>query len=67
MRENQMIGNCEHSGFHSGVGKLSRDFQSIRFVVVCDECGTEMREVHAQEYVPNHDPSGNAHRGRRAA
>jgi hypothetical protein len=63
-----MSGNCDHSGFHSGVGKLSRDFQSIRFVVVCDDCGTEMRDVHVQEYVPNHDPSGSdARRGRRAA
>ena len=34
-----MSGNCDHSGFHSGVGKLSRDFQSIRFVLVCDGCG----------------------------
>lgn len=63
-----MSGNCDHSGFHSGVGKLSRDFRSIRFVVVCDVCGTELREVHVQEYVPRNDPSGNdLPRGRRAA
>ena len=63
-----MIGNCDHNGFHSGVGKLSRDFQSIRFVLVCDACGQETREVHVQEYAPSHDPSGNeARRGRRAA
>ena len=62
-----MSGNCDHSGFHSGVGKLSRDFQSLRFVVVCDDCGTEMREVYVQEYVPNHDPSGNGRQNSRAA
>lgn len=54
-----MSGNCDHSGFHSGVGRLSRDFQSIRFVLVCDVCGEETREVHVQEYAPDHDPSGN--------
>jgi len=62
-----MIGNCDHNGFHSGVGKLSRDFQSIRFVLVCDACGQETREVHVQEYSPSHDPSGNETRGRRRA
>jgi hypothetical protein len=54
-----MSGNCDHSGFHSGVGKLSRDFESIRFVLVCDGCGTEMREVHVEQYVPDYDPAGN--------
>jgi hypothetical protein len=54
-----MSGNCNHGGFHSGVGKLSRDFRSIRFVLICDVCGEETREVHVQEYAPSHDPSGN--------
>ena len=62
-----MTGNCDHSGFHSGVGKLSRDFQSIRFVLVCDTCGEETREVYVQEYAPSHEPSGNETRGRRHA
>jgi hypothetical protein len=62
-----MIGNCDHSGFHSGVGQLSRDFQSIRFVLVCDACGAETREVHVQEYAPSHDPAGSETRGRRQA
>ncbi len=63
-----MAGNCDHSGFHSGLGKLSRDFRAIRFVVVCDGCGEEMREVHVEAYVPNPEPTGNnARRARRAA
>ena len=62
-----MTATCDHSGFHSGVGKLSRDFHAIRFVLVCDACGQETREVHTQEYAPSHDPSGNETRGRRAA
>ena len=62
-----MIGNCDHNGFHSGVGKLSRDFRAIRFVLVCDLCGEELREVHVEEYAPGYDPSGNTTRNRRRA
>jgi hypothetical protein len=50
-----MIANCDHDGFHSGVGKLSRDFRAIRFVLVCDSCGAEVREVHVTEYTPGPD------------
>jgi hypothetical protein len=62
-----MHGDCDHSGFHSGVGKLSSDFSAIRFVLVCDGCGEEMREVHVEQYVPEYDPSGNQASHRRAA
>ena len=63
-----MIGNCDHNGFHSGIGKLSTDTQWIRFVLVCDGCGEELREVHVEEYAPEYDPSGNrARRGEQAA
>jgi len=63
-----MIGNCDHNAFYSGVGKLARDFRSIRFVLVCDVCGEEVREVHVEEYAPGYDPSGNeAGKRRRAA
>ena len=64
-----MAGQCEHSGFHSGVGKLSLDFGSIRFVLICDTCGEETREVHVEQYAPEYDPSGNgaANKSSRAA
>ena len=63
-----MAGNCDHDGFHSGVGRLSRDFNQIRFVVVCDGCGEEMREVHVEEYPPTRDSeAGSARNARRAA
>ena len=63
-----MIGNCDHNGFHSGVGKMAQDLLSIRFVLICDDCGEEMREVHVEEYMPARDASGKASRvGRRAA
>ena len=62
-----MSGNCDHSGFHSGVGKMSRESQSIRFVVICDGCGKEMREVHVEEYAPAGDASDARSRHDRAA
>jgi hypothetical protein len=40
----------------------------IRFVLVCDGCGEELREVHVEQYAPEYDPSGNrARRGEQAA
>ena len=63
-----MIGNCDHSGFHSGVGKMAHDFHSIRFILICDDCGEEMREVHVEDYAPGRDiPGDGARTGRRAA
>lgn len=54
-----MTRNCQHDGFHSGEGKISREFGSIRFIVTCDDCGEEMREVHVEGYNPDFDPAGN--------
>ena len=62
-----MISECDHGGYHSGVGKLSNDFRAIRFVLVCDGCGEELREVHVEEYAPEYDPSGKHTRSDRAA
>ena len=67
VKEDEMSGNCDHSGFHSGVGKLSLDFQSIRFILVCDGCGKEIREVHVEQYAPDYDPSGSSTSASRAA
>ena len=63
-----MIGNCDHNGFHSGVGKMAQDLRSIRFVLICDDCGEEMREIYVEDYAPGGDTSGDhARNGRRAA
>ena len=68
MRQEHMSGNCDHSGFHSGVGRLSHELQEIRFVVVCDGCGQEMREVHVEDYaVSRGDAPSSPGTGRRAA
>jgi hypothetical protein len=47
---------CDHSGLHSGVGRYSRDFKAIRFVLVCDDCGEECQEVHVETYEPDFLP-----------
>ena len=43
---------CEHSGYYSGVGFLSKDMQAVRYVLVCDDCGEEMKELSTLEYTP---------------
>jgi hypothetical protein len=50
---------CTHEGFHSGLGRYSPDTSVLRYVVVCDECQQEMREVAVHEYRPQFDPGGN--------
>jgi len=55
--------SCSHDGFHSGQGRYLHDSGVLRYVVVCDDCHAEVREVQAQEYRPRFDPHGNeAHR-----
>jgi hypothetical protein len=45
--------HCFHMGFYSGMGRYSKDSQEIRYVLVCDECGEEVREISAEPYAPN--------------
>jgi hypothetical protein len=45
-------GPCRHDGFHSGVGLYLHDAQLLRYVLICDDCGTEIKEISAVEYVP---------------
>ena len=50
---------CNHDGFHSGIGRYCNETQRLRYVMVCDRCETELAEVHAEQYRPAFDPSGN--------
>jgi hypothetical protein len=43
---------CQHSGFYSGVGVYSHESQMLRYVLVCDACGEEMKEILATDYAP---------------
>ena len=45
--------NCPHEGFYSGLGVYSKDSKTLRYVLVCDACGQEMKELLAEEYAPN--------------
>jgi hypothetical protein len=44
---------CQHVGYYSGLGVYSRDSQTLRYVLICDDCGEEMKEILAQEYAPD--------------
>jgi hypothetical protein len=43
---------CPHSGFYSGVGFYSHDSHTLRYLLICDECGEEMKEILALHYAP---------------
>jgi hypothetical protein len=51
--------NCTHDGFHSGQGRYIQATGRLRYVVICDDCGAELREVTELEYRPDFDPHGN--------
>jgi hypothetical protein len=50
---------CEHSGFHSGMARYDAATGTLRYVVVCDACRRELRELLAEPYAPSFDPRGN--------
>lgn len=51
--EIQSQDGCQHSGFYSGVGVYSQESRTLRYVLICDECGEEMQEILAQDYAPD--------------
>jgi hypothetical protein len=51
--------NCTHDGFHSGQGRYSQETGRLRYVVICDDCKAELREVTELDYRPEFDPNGN--------
>ena len=59
MTPSTTAGACDHSGLHSPQGRYLRDQAQIRYVVVCDACGTETGEVSREPYRPAFDPAGN--------
>jgi hypothetical protein len=50
---------CDHQGSHSGEGRYDAKAHTLRYVVVCDACRTEVREVSVETYAPTFDPRGN--------
>lgn len=53
--QNQAEDGCSHSGFYSAVGLYSRDSQKLRYVLICDDCGEEMKEILSTDYAPDPD------------
>jgi hypothetical protein len=49
---------CEHSGFHTGQGRYDQTAERLRYVIVCDTCEAEVRELESQEYRPQFTPRG---------
>jgi hypothetical protein len=50
---------CDHHGFHSGEGRYDATSRTLRYIVVCDACRAELREVSVENYSPRFDPRGN--------
>ena len=50
---------CDHQGFHSGVGRYNATARTLRYVIVCDTCHAELREVSIEKYAPKFHPHGN--------
>ena len=50
---------CEHQGFHSGEGRYDPTSRTLRYVIVCDACRAELREVSVENYSPRFEPRGN--------
>jgi hypothetical protein len=49
---------CDHVGFHSGRGLYDHLTGQLRYVIVCDACDTELRELETQAYRPTFTPRG---------
>jgi hypothetical protein len=43
---------CDHVGFHSGQGRYDLATERLRYVLVCEDCHSEVRELASTEYRP---------------
>ena len=43
---------CDHAGFHSGQGRYTAETGQLRYVMVCDDCDSELRVLDFVEYRP---------------
>ena len=51
--------SCDHIGFHSGRGRYDPVTEQLRYVIVCDACESEMRELESIAYRPHFEgPEG---------
>jgi hypothetical protein len=50
---------CSHDGFHCGEGRYEPNTATLRYVVVCETCRQEVREVLVERYTPSYNADGN--------
>jgi hypothetical protein len=43
---------CDHAEFHSAQSRYAAELAQLRYVVVCDSCGAELRELGSVDYRP---------------
>ena len=53
------MSTCSHDGFHCGEGRYEPKTATLRYVIVCEACRMEMREVLVQRYTPDYNADGN--------
>ena len=44
--------HCQHNGYHSGQGRYNHESSQLRYVVVCDDCESELSEIARESYRP---------------
>ena len=49
---------CEHVGFHTAQGRYDQAAERLRYVIVCDACDAEIRELETADYRPQFAPQG---------
>jgi hypothetical protein len=52
MNDRRAGSRCRHDGYYSGVGFYVHDSQTLRYLLVCDDCGEEMKELSTLDYTP---------------
>ena len=45
---------CDHVGFHSGRGSYDQLTEQLRYVIICDACEAEVRELERRSIAPVH-------------
>jgi hypothetical protein len=44
---------CDHAELHSAQTRYAPDMGQLRYVVICDACGAEVRELGSVDYRPD--------------
>jgi hypothetical protein len=53
MNDRRAGSRCRHDDYYSGVGVYVHDSQILRYLLVCDHCGEEMKEIAVLDYAPS--------------